>query len=242
MSTLSLADRHRLILDRLFSVHNAAADAAPPGWLRDDLTSAAYEALVRASYRFSPASGATFSTYSFLRIRGACADALDQHLRWWKIQASAIDVESSTACADWSDPYRDLPDPLDRTVLTSQVLAAVERLPKEFRDIIKLHCLDEQDLAEVGRRLGISKTCASVRLAKAIALLRRALNDRAAVWPVVPRHTKRRFSKRFKAQVLRKALDPSTNAKQVARDLGIPPSTVWNWTAAARRAGQVTST
>jgi transposase-like protein len=124
----------------------------------------------------------------------------------------------------------------DRQVLTSQVLAAVDRLPPDLRDLVRRYYLDDQALSSAGRQLGISKTRASIRLSRAIALLREDLDDGATIWPSTTRRPKRRrFSKRFKSDFLRKALEPSANAKKLARDLGVSPSTVWNWTAAARK-------
>lgn len=232
---ISPAERHRLILENIPFVHRAASAMAAPGWLRDDLQSAGYEALVRASTRFSPSGGASFSTFAFVPIRGACTDELAQRLGWWKRQTELSDeLDPSTTSADSFHTSGAIAP--ERRVLASEVLAAVDRLPPELRDLVRMHYLNEQDLSSAGRKLGISKTRACVRLSRAIALLRETLDDGSATWPTAsPRPKRRRFSKRFKSSFLRKALDPSGNAKKLARELGISPSTAWNWTAAARK-------
>jgi hypothetical protein len=63
--SLTNDERNQLIIRHLDSVHAAANTFKVQPWIRDELMSAGYEALVLASTRFDPSSNATFTTFAY---------------------------------------------------------------------------------------------------------------------------------------------------------------------------------
>lgn len=189
---------------------------------RDDLVSAAHEALVLASRRFEP-SKASFSTYAGRRVFGSMLNVLAANSRRHEIHRDEPDVDG-----DWAHPPSVDPD-AERRTLASQVLAALDKLPPSSRDLITGHYLEEKTLADLGARHGLSKTRASVRLARAIQQLRDHLDDDCAVWPPRTKASKRRFSSRQKLQVISQVHHARTSLSQLARDLDIPRTTIITW-------------
>jgi hypothetical protein len=113
--------------------------------------------------------------------------------------------------------------------LTSQVLAALQKLPPSSRDLITGHYLEERTLTEVGARHGMSKTRTSVRLSEAIDQVRQLLDDGCVVWPPRRKSAKRRFSGQQKVEVMSLARHSQTSLSQLARDFGIARTTIITW-------------
>ena len=223
-STIPSSNPGHLAIENLAIVKAAArrlrvsrADAR-----RDDLISAAHEALVLSSRRFDP-NRASFSTYASRRVFGSMLNVLAASSRWYQ----AHTTESGTDRDSVHQPTVG-PD-AERAMLTSQVLAALDKLPQASRDLITGHYLEERTLAEVGARHGLSKTRASVRLSQAIDQVRQLLDDGCAVWPPKTKGSKRRFSGQQKSQVISCASRRAVSLSQLARDFGIPRTTIITW-------------
>ena len=241
--SLTNDERNQLICRHLDSVHAAANTFKVQPWIRDELISAGYEALVLASTRFDPSSNATFSTFAYRPVLGAMYDLLDNYKRWStrhrphgphdddpadqaRLQNSA-DSGLPSHCPDY-----------EHASLTNQVLAAIDRLPPAAAELIKAHFLQEQTLSSAGARLGISKTRLSVHVARAIQLLRQQLDDGLTSWPDSSPRPKRRYSKEYRANLVRRALQPSANHSQLAREFNVPSSTLITWLKSSRPAVQ----
>lgn len=234
--SLNQDERNRLILENLDSAHLAAKVPGLPRWMRDELVSVANEALVRASTRFVPTMNAAFSTFAYVPVRGAVRDYFDNDRRSQKRYGTApYDTVSETTYGHF-EPSSDF----DRLVLTREILAAVERLPPDARQLLKAYYFDDETLSSAGARLGLSKTRAYVRLSQAIQLLRDQLDDGVSSW-VTPqaKPAKRRFTKQYKESIVARAQKPSANINQLARELNVPSSTVHTWLKSSRKSGSI---
>jgi RNA polymerase sigma factor (sigma-70 family) len=190
---------------------------------RDDLLSAGQEALIFAARRFD-VEKASFRTYASCRVFGSMLNVL------------AVDSDRASVLATLAESDADVgliqnDNGLDveRMMLASQVLAAIEKLPAFSRDLIKAHYFEERPLAAVGARRGLSKTRASVHLSRALGQLRQALDDEYSTWPSQTKATKRRFNDRDKAKVLRHARRPGTSLSELARQFDMPRTTIITW-------------
>ena len=228
-SALPLSDPDRLAVENLAIVHAAAKrlGVSATDARRDDLVSAAHEALVLASRRFEP-SKASFSTYAGRRVFGSMLNALAANSR-------RREVHKAEPAADGDSVHHPVVAPdAERSTLTAEVLAALEKLPPSSRALIKGHYLEERTLADVGARHGFSKTRASVRLAQAIEQLREHLDDECSVWPPQTKAAKRRFSHGQKVQVVSRACHSRASLSQLARDFEIPRTTIITWLRSSR--------
>ena len=241
--SLTNDERNQLIVRHLDSVHAAANTFKVQLWIRDELISAGYEALVLASTRFDPTSNATFATFAYRPVLGAMYDLLDNYKLWsTRHRPHGIHDDDPTNQARLQNSGDDClplhcPD-YEHASLTSQVLAAVDRLPPATAHLIKAHFLQEQTLSSAGARLGISKTRLSVHVARAIQLLREQLDDGLASWPDSSPRPKRRYTKEYRATLVSRALEPSANHSQLAREFNVPSSTLLTWLKPCRAAVQ----
>ncbi len=189
---------------------------------RDDLVSAAHEALVRSSRRFEP-SRASFSTYAGRRVFGSMLNVLAANSKWHQAHRAAF-----TSDGDFAQQTSVPPD-AERSTLTSQILAALDKLPPSSRDLITGHYLEEQTLTEIGSRHGLSKTRASVRLSQSIDQIRKLLDDGCVVWPPKTKKSKRRFTGQQRSEVITCARSGAVSLSKLARDFGIPRTTIITW-------------
>jgi RNA polymerase sigma factor FliA len=125
----------------------------------DDLVGYGAIGLCESAARFDRASGARFSTYSHMRIRGAILDGV--RLMGWFGQ---VRVDEDVAAQ---------PAPLSAAEfeLAAAVRHAVAALPYEARRLIELHYFEDRPLEECGNVLGVSKSWASRLRTRALALL-----------------------------------------------------------------------
>jgi RNA polymerase sigma factor (sigma-70 family) len=236
-------ERNQLIVRHLDSVHAAANTFKVQPWIRDELVSAGYEALVLASTRFDPSLNATFSTFAYRPVLGAMYDLLENYSLTATRHRPLPDPDppyhqglysgypTETGISPQRGPEH-LPSHIqdfERSTLTSQVLAAIERLPPSAGDVLKAHFLHKETLSSAGARLGISKTRLSVHVARAIQLLREQLDDGLASWPDSSPRPKRRYSKEYRATLVSRALRPSANHSQLSREFNVPSSTLLTW-------------
>jgi RNA polymerase sigma factor (sigma-70 family) len=213
------SERNQLVVKHLHNVKAAARRLRISGPLRDELISAGYEALVRAGDRFDPTANATFTTFSFRPVLGSMYDLLQAHSKW---AASHVDIDPEEVALS-------APASAERQLLTAEVLAALDQLPRLSRALIKAHFLEEENLASIGARLGMSKTRVCIHLGRALQLLREKLDDGLAKWPSRQPASKRRFTSDLKSAAIRRACEPGTNIAQLARDLDIPAATIHTW-------------
>ena len=218
------SDQDRLAIENLPLLEVAALrlGVSSSDARRADLFSAGQEALIFASRRFEPAR-ATFRTYASRRVFGSMLNVLAAHSERADILARLSNADPGIV-----EEIGVGPNP-ERRTLTSEVLAAIEKLPSLSRDLIKDHYFEERPLASVGARHGLSKTRASVHLSRALGQLREALEDQYSAWPTQAKATKRRFSERDKAKVLRHARRPGTSLSELARKFDIPRTTIITW-------------
>jgi len=234
---LPLSDQDRLAVENLGLLQLATQrlGISSTDARRDDLLSAGQEALLFAARRFETEK-ASFRTYANCRVFGSMLNVL------------AVDSARASVLATLSESDADVglvqndngPD-VERMMLASQVLAAIEKLPAFSRDLIKSHYLEDGNLADVGARHGISKTRASVHLARAIGQLREALDDQCSSWPTQMKAPKRRSSEQKKTKVLERAKRPGASLSELARKSDIPRTTIITWlrtSAAADTSGQ----
>ena len=222
---LPLSDQARLAIENLglLKVATQRLGIASTDARRDDLLSVGQEALIFAARRFETEK-ASFRTYASCRVFGSMLNVL-------AVDSERASVLATLAAsdADVGLIHNDNGLDVERMMLASQVLAAIEKLPAFSRDLIKSHYLEDGTLADVGARHGISKTRASVHLSRAIGQLREALDDRWSAWPTQTKAPKRRLSERKKAKVLERARRPGASLSELARQFDIPRTTIITW-------------
>jgi RNA polymerase sigma factor for flagellar operon FliA len=161
-----------------------------------DVLAWAQRGLVEAANRYSPESGATFSTFSYKRIRGAVVDGARRehrsrrlHARWKKVNEAieAGDDFSDMAAAGLFDhravDVESIPQtdhlPTDAAVdakrLRETVLKAIQSLPELERTSMLLYFYEGLDLTRIAKRFGISKGYSCRIHWRAIRLLATAL-------------------------------------------------------------------
>ena len=222
---LPLSDQARLAIENLglLKVATQRLGVSSIDARRDDLLSAGQEALLFAARRFETEK-ASFRTYASCRVFGSMLNVLAVNSERASVLATLAESD-----ADVGLIHNDNGLDVERMMLASQVLAAIEKLPAFSRDLIKAHYLEERPLAAVGVRQGLSKTRASVHLARAIGQLREALDDQYSAWPTQTKAPKRRLSERKKAKILERAKRPGASLSELARQFDIPRTTIITW-------------
>lgn len=82
-------------------------------------------------------------------------------------------LEAETLAARGAQPGEDV----SRQETRRRVLAAVRGLPRDYREVIVLRCLEEEAPGEICRVLGISLAAMDKRLSRAKSMLREVLGD-----------------------------------------------------------------
>ena len=167
--------------ERLILEHRAFAVGIAMNWLRksggstwpwrDDIISAALEALVRSARRFDPALGVPFTAYAGRRIHGAVQDEW-RYLCGWnrhfhqgpRFFALPDDDASESLDRDWDGPSGpiadDAPTPEDEAVSATfmgWLRQRVRDLPERQRLVMEA-VVDERTLADIGGGLGVSES------------------------------------------------------------------------------------
>lgn len=235
MSTsLSEPERQRLVVENLACVHAAARSFLPvhPSVSVDDLVSAGYLGLVRASFRYIPNEKTEFATFAYPRIRGEMQEVLMVAGRRLKQHAALPDLDLLDAADDAPDVlgvHEDrMMDP-ERATLSRQVLAAVERLSETERMVIKSHFFEDRSFAEIARDLGVSKVTIGRYFARALAGIREQLDDPHASWPREKPKKKTQFSPTFKAQIVRRVRQGDLSISRIARMTKVPATNIRAW-------------
>jgi RNA polymerase sigma factor for flagellar operon FliA len=198
---MQTSQSHQLVADHLkFSEAIALNCVAQLGldtfFAVGDVLSWAQRGLVEAANRYSPDSGATFTTYSYKRIRGAVVDGARRERRSrrlharWKKASEALRAGDELADIPVDGPF-DHPDvdvdTLPQTTHASQdaaadanrlretILDAIHSLPDLERTSILLYYYEGLDLSRIAKRFGISKCYSSRIHSRALRLLQTAL-------------------------------------------------------------------
>ena len=161
-----------------------------------DVLAWAQRGLVEAANRYSPENGATFSTYSYKRIRGAVVDGARRERRsrrlhaHWKKVTEAVEAGDDFADAGGAGLFDDsavdpetLPQtaymPSDTSVdakhLREAVLKAIQSLPELERTSMLLYFYEGLDLTRIAKRFGICKGYSCKIHWRALRLLATAL-------------------------------------------------------------------
>lgn len=191
--TLSPTERTRLAEDNLPLVRglaNRLLSRARPYLERDDLIAVGTEALLRAARRFDPERGVSFTSFVYLRVRGAMLESIGlvgPHSRG-KVRRRAGRPESSrvlpTIC-----PFDDrrvslhrteeieqaLTSAIDNARFASRIDRAIDELDRNDQVIIRRHYFGGDSLLDIGRDLGRSKSWASRVHSRALSRLRDSL-------------------------------------------------------------------
>lgn len=138
----------------------------------DDLVAYGAIGLCESAARFDRGSGARFSTYSHLRIRGAILDGA-RLMGWF---GAALDDNEEVA-------LQPAPMTAAEFELAAAVRHAVASLPYDARRLIELHYFEDRPLEDCGRQLGISKSWASRLRSRALALLEERLRSTSNTSP-----------------------------------------------------------
>jgi len=198
---MQTSQSHQLITDHL-NFSDAVAIACFSEFELDgmfpvaDVLAWAQRGLVEAAGRYSPATGAKFSTYSFKRIRGAVIDGVRREGRSRRgyafrkntsVAGFAGDEFTDTSPSglfDWADvDVQTLPQaehmPADAAInarrLREAVLKAIRSLPELERTSTLLYFYEGLNLSRIAERLGISNGYSCRIHCRAIHLLASAL-------------------------------------------------------------------
>ena len=242
-SLLTQAERHRLVVSHLSLVHAKVQGArrTNPQIPVDELLSAGYRGLLMASRHYDPTSAASFATFATYRIWGEMQDFVREVQRHQRLCVDLPDVDllAHNCQTAYSDLLRPEKGAWPETVaLTSQVLAAVERLPETERTVLKAHFFEDRALSDVAADLGIAKCTATRCLARAVRAIREQLNDSFAEWPHATPRSKTRFSPAFKAQMVSRARQDGLSVEGLARKTNVPATNIREW---LKRASAATS-
>jgi RNA polymerase sigma factor (sigma-70 family) len=135
---------------------------------QDEAFGWAFLALVEAAARFDPGRGVRFSTFAHPRIRGAVLDGRRRTARALGTpRGSPSDLEQMMVCSDLEPRHAALP-----SHDTQWVRQARARLPEPLRRLLAYVYDEEANLADAGRRMGISPSWASRLHREALIRLR----------------------------------------------------------------------
>jgi RNA polymerase sigma factor for flagellar operon FliA len=124
--------------------------------------------LLEACQRFDPDQGASFLTFAHYRIQGAILDGLRAMCRGGHAAGEAHPVDDQQPPVD---------ERLHLQRLGRRLRAELVRLPERERRLLLGHYYRGQTLAQVGARLGRSKSWSSRLHARALRRLRHLLQE-----------------------------------------------------------------
>ena len=233
-NSLSDLERQRLVVENLGCIQAALRSLLPvhPSVCVDDLIGAGHLGLVRASLRYIPNDKTAFATFAYPRVRGEMKEILMATSRRLKQHEALpyLDVrDAADGDADVPEAHVDRDMDPERATLSRQVLAAAERLPPTERTIIKLHFFEDWSLADLARKLGVSKVTIGRYFTRALAGIREQLDDPHASWPRARPKRKTQFSPTFKAQIVRRVRQGDLSITRIARMTKVPATNIRAW-------------
>jgi RNA polymerase sigma factor (sigma-70 family) len=166
----------------------------------DDLFNAAYFGLRRAAEKFDPARGCKFSTYALHWVRHHVQRTIADQSRtvrvpvWFRERArrmqetlppDALSLDAPIRFGDgetkpWLEMMAsddDPTEPLSRTQRREVIEQALDQLPERTRDVLRSRFWNDESLAEIGRRLGLSRERIRQLEAVGLQLLREELEE-----------------------------------------------------------------
>jgi len=175
----------------------------PPNVLREDLVAAGTFGLIDSLRKNGVDRGPTFEWYARIRIRGSIVDELraqDWLTRRARSRATAVqDARGSvpppsrrSAVVGFDDLPNGVPaagalevpstplDLVEQAFDRHALLAALETLPERERRIVKMHYFHGTQFKTIAQEMGVSEPRISQLHARAVSLLRTALEKAAA--------------------------------------------------------------
>lgn len=192
MTAARLAEEHLPFVRRVAA---RMASKAHPYLEIDDLIGIGAEALVRASEQYDPRRGASFSTFAYLRVRGAMIDGIGmaaplprglvrrrhRHPERRIVPRMIRLDEAGLPLAASRDRIEELIGAIDTYRRAQGLGRAIASLAELDRGIICRHYIDGDTLDEIGRAMNRSRSWASRVHTRALARLRAALEPPARV-------------------------------------------------------------
>jgi len=166
----------------------------------DDLFNAAYFGLRRAAEKFDAGRGFKFSTYALIWIRHHVQRTIADQGRtvrvpvWFRervrrmrevLPPDALSLDAPVRSGDgetkpWLEMMAGDDDPTENLRQTQRgevIEEALERLPERTRDVLRSRFWKDECLAEIGRRLGLSRERIRQIEAEGLELLRQELEE-----------------------------------------------------------------
>lgn len=155
----------------------------------DALISAGKVALWQSSERWDPSVSPDLWKYAYSRVKGAMLDELRQmdqlsrtarekikrdevgELQWALLKP--CDMDNAINIPSHSNPERECQEGIQRNVIQTQI----EKLPPRLREVVRLHFLEDEFLADIGRRMGITESRVCQLKAEALRLMRDHMSD-----------------------------------------------------------------
>ena len=190
MNAARLAEKH------LPFVRRVAARMARRAWPyleMDDLVGIGAEALLRASAQYDPSHGTSFSTFAYLRVRGAMIDGIGlagrlprgvvrrrpaRPARDTVARVIGLD-EGRLRCSAGRDRVEELIAAIDGYRLAQGLDSALASLAESDRQIISRYYFGGDTLDEIARGMDRSRSWASRAHTRALGRLRAALEPAA---------------------------------------------------------------
>lgn len=137
--------------------------------LAEDLTSEIFMKALE-KYETYHTSGGSFSSWIFTIARNHVIDRYRTHREQVSIDALANVLPA---------PSRDIQQDIDNSTMTKRVMAAIDQLPPQHREVIVLKFISELETEEIARVLDKKPGAIRVALHRALQALKHTLNDAA---------------------------------------------------------------
>ena len=132
--------------------------------LSEDLTQETFLKMIRGIDKFDPKGNAKFGTWLITVAKNCYID----HLRKNRVYLEDIDEISAS-------DNRDFADETERHIRYEELLAAVEDLPPEQGEAIKLKYVEDMTLREIAERFGVKSGTVKSRIHDGTVKLRKRL-------------------------------------------------------------------
>jgi len=155
----------------------------------DALISAGKVALWQSSERWDPSVSPDLWKYAHSRVKGAMLDELRQldqlsrtarekikrdevgELQWALLKP--CDMDNAINVPSHSNPERECHEGIQRDVIRAQI----EKLPPRLQMIVRMHFLEDEFLADIGRQMGITESRVCQLKGEALRLMRDQMSN-----------------------------------------------------------------